>query len=162
VANIPLDHPELHQLRQFGVTSEHLAPFHILCLPENLLTAAKAEDLLDSQDCIDLAKRLKESRISCATSLDLTPAAGCLQRRGHDLWLGTIWILNRRALPAFSKILIRKLKGWMQRTTSKKAAVHLRLRICRSGNAADISYNGDGRTLIRLLEGLGKGNEKAK
>ena len=162
MSGIPLEHPEIQRLGQFGASKERIEPFRVLCLPENLLTAARAEDLLDSQDAIDLAKRLREAKVSCATSLDLTPEAGCLQRRGADLWLGTVWILNRKILPIFAKVTIRKLKGWQQRTDGKKARVHLRLRICRGGDAAEIGYNGDGRTLIRLLEGLGRGNEKAK
>jgi hypothetical protein len=158
----PLEHPEIQRLLQFGVTKEQIEQFRVLCLPENLLAAADTQDLLDSQDAVDLAKRLREAGVRCANSLDLTPEAGSIQRRGLDLWLGTVWILDRRVNGVFAKVLIRKLKGWMQRTNGKKARVHLRLRICRGGDAAEIGYHGDGRTLIRFLEGLGRGNEKAK
>jgi len=127
--------------------------FQVLCLPENLLSAFRAEDLLDSQDAVDLAKRLREGGISCATSLELTPAAGTLQRRGGDLWLGIVWLLQPSAAAGFVKILSRKLKSDSMRNKGRWK-VHIRLRIQQADGTAEISYAGDGQTLCNLLEGL--------
>jgi hypothetical protein len=115
VTNLPMDHPELQKLRQFGVTEEQIESFQVLCLPENLLAAASGRDLLDSQDAVDLAKRLKEAGVSCGTSLELAPDAATLQRTGDDLWLGIVWLLQPSVGPALVKTMSRKLKSWQDR-----------------------------------------------
>jgi hypothetical protein len=148
-----MDHPELQKLRQFGVTEEQIDSFKVLCLPENLLAAARPQDLLDSQDAADLAKRLREAGISCGTSLELAPEAATLQRTGGDLWLGIVWVLQPAVAPALVKTMSRKLKSWMERIHSS-GKVHVRLRIRHGSDIAEIGYAGDGKTLSSLLEGL--------
>jgi hypothetical protein len=155
IAILP-EHPELQKLRHFGVTEEQLDQFQVLSLPENLLAAARAEDLLDAQDGIDLVKRLKEAGVVCATSLDLTPAAATVRRRGGDLWLGILWIHQSNVAPLFAKTLQQKLKSWSDRNSLRKEnwKVHLRLRIRQAQDIAELAYVGDGQTLSHLLNGL--------
>ncbi|HUB24361.1 MAG TPA: hypothetical protein VL992_02950 [Tepidisphaeraceae bacterium] len=150
------EHSELQKLRHFGVTPEQLEQFQILSLPENLLTASRVEDLLDAQDGIDLVKRLKEAGISCACSLDLTPAAATVRRRGGDLWLGIVWIQQSNVAAVFAKTLQQKLKSWAERNSLRKERwkVHLRLRIRQAQEISELAYTGDSETLSHLLNGL--------
>jgi hypothetical protein len=150
------EHPEIQRLLQLGVAEELIERFAALCLPENLLAASRREDLLDSQDSVDLAKRLKAAGVLCGTSYDLTPEAATVQRRGGDLWLGTVWILDPQATGLIAEVIIRKLSGWLERTMSRKARVHLRLRLRANREVAEIGYSGGGRTLIRIMDGLRK------
>jgi hypothetical protein len=155
----PSEHPELAKLRTFGVADEQIEPFQVLCLPENLTTANRKEELRDAYDAISLAKRLKDSGVSCATSYDLTPEAGIVQRRGTDLWLGTVWVLQDAALPMLANAMSDLLGSWTRRTGAKGKA-HVRLRFRGDDDVSEIHYSGDGHTLSRMLAGL-KSSAKA-
>jgi hypothetical protein len=111
---------------------------------------------------VDLAKRLRAAGISCATSLDLTPEAATIQRRGDDLWLGIVWVLDPKAVGAAAQAIIRKLRSWMERTMDRKAGVHLCLRVRTGREVSEIGYSGCGRTLICMLEGLSSAGEKER
>jgi hypothetical protein len=156
VSDDAIEHPELAKLRQFGIAPEQLNQYHVLCLSENLLAAGRQEDLLDSQDSIDLAKRLREFGMTCATSLDLTPQAATVQRRGGDLWLGIVWLYHPAGASTLAKALAEKLKSWLDRNKGRKERwkVHLRLRIRWVQDVSELAYVGDGETLLRLLDGL--------
>jgi len=160
VYSVPAEHPELAKLRQFGVADEQRERFAVLCLPENILAAAVREDLLDSQDAVDLAKRLREASVSCATSYDLTPEAATVQRLGGDIWLGIVWVLQPEAMPKLAGVIKRKLKPCLERTDGRKVRVHLSLRIRNGQEVAEVEYAGDAPTLIHLTEGWSASEKK--
>jgi hypothetical protein len=155
-------HPELQRLLEFGVAAEQMERFAVLCLPENLPAAGRREDLLDSQDAVDLAKRIRAAGISCANSFDLTPEAATVHRRGADLWLGVVWVLDGKAAGTVAAVIIRKLKGWTERTISRKGKVHLSLRVRNGREVSEIEYRGSAGTLVRILEGLRGSGEKER
>ena len=123
------------------------------------MSASRRQDLLDSQDTIDLAKRLKDEGISCATSYDLAPEAAVVQRGGDDLWLGILWVLRPAAGKTLANVLTRKLKSWSRRNDGR-GMVHVSLRIRGESSVAEIGYAGDGSTLQRLLHGLQAGEKR--
>ena len=159
MASRTLEHPEIQKLAQFGVAAAQVEPFDVLFLPENLMNVSRRQDLLDSEDSIDLAKRLKEEGIACATSYDLTPEAAIVQRGGGDLWLGTIWIMRPEAVNRTANVLSRKLKSWLRRNDGR-GMVHLQVRIRGETGVAEFGYVGDGLTLRSLLRGLQAGEKR--
>jgi hypothetical protein len=162
VAGKLLDHPELRALCNFGVAEEQLQRFQVLFLPENLTTASCREKLIDAGDMLELARRLRGFGVHCATSYDLTPEAKTVARRGDDLWLGIVWILQGVVLPLFITTLGTMLNSLKQNRFKADGAhpqpkAHLKLRISRGEDAAEIDYSGDPVVLSRLLEGLKSG-----
>jgi hypothetical protein len=143
-----LKHPEMLALRKFCIKDANINKFQILCLPENLTSAARRVELVDAGNTIDLVKKLKEAGIPCGASYDLTPEAKTITRRGNDVWLGTVWILSYIALPFFLDVLANMV------TSRKQSKVHVNLRIRRDSEVVQIDYSGDGKTLSQVLNGF--------
>ncbi len=157
------EHPELRALQSFGVTTEAMGKFQVLCLPENVREASSRGELVDAGNALDLAKLLKEAGVSTATSYDLTPEAKTIERRGGDWWFGVVWVLGNVALPFFISVLANMVTGWREsKGKSKAPTAHIKLRLKRGENVVNIDYSGDGDTLVDVLNALKRDRENEK
>lgn len=159
---------DLKLLSELGVRPDILSQYQILCLPENIENRAETSDLLDSEESIILSKLLKEEGVKCANSYDLSLSAKIIERRGLDLWLGSIWVLEHGVLPVLIGVLIRLLGDKLQKksdaskqlekyeelielTTTK---VHANLKIIDGKVSVEVDFQGDPDTFIKVLKGI--------
>ena len=156
---------ENRNFEKFDVTEDVLGKFQILILPENFEEAKSRDELFDATDAIQLAKRLKEEDIHCANSLDLNLNPKILERRSEELWFGLIYIIDYIAMPFFINVLaslvVNAYKDRDQKVIYKNKAskVHLKLKLKKPSGFTTIKYDGDPKTLIKVLEGLNNNQE---
>lgn len=145
---------------QHGISVDDIKGLQVLVLPENFNSAYDKESLIEASDSLNMSKIFKEEGIKCANSFDLGLDVPALERRGSDIWLGQIFILDNVALP----IIINVLTAFIQNNISKKSKtktnlepegkVHLELKMHKNGNINKLSYNGDSKTLVKVLQNL--------
>lgn len=161
------------ELGEFGIDTSILSRYQILCLPENIQNQPDPSELIDAGDSITLSKLLKEEGLECANSYDLGLDAKVSDRRGLELWLGSIWVLNHAALPLLISVVGRLLGEKIQKklATSKqiKASqddenletmkVHANLKVVNEKINVDIEYHGDTDTFIKVLKSINDDSE---
>jgi len=158
---------EMYKLREVGIDPEKFKGYQVLCLPENAEYAKTADELFDASDTADLSKQLRAVGLKCANSFDLGIKAKVRERRGAELWLGLVWILDNVALPVFIDVVSTKLASMIHRKAKSTSAiiqqsgqkVHLKLRILRGEDFISIDYDGDPEILNQMLSGIGKNIE---
>ena len=155
-------------LSELGTDPNVASQYQILCLPENIENQTETTQLADSGESITLSKLLKEEGVKCANSYDLKLNAKIVERRGVNLWLGSIWILNHAALPLFISVVGRflgekiqkKLDTANQSTAPKKSndseetEVYADLKVIDGKLSAEIKYKGDADTFLKLLRDI--------
>lgn len=148
-------------LKRNGIDLEQLGNYEILCLPENSETATSSAELFDASDSIVLSKMLKGAGAKCANSFDVGISTPTLDRRSDELWLGLIWLMSDGAWPFLinvaSNMFTDRIKGVFSSST-----VHVKLRWRKGENLEKLDYDGDGATLLKVLESIQKTTEKQK
>lgn len=149
---------------QHGISVDDIKDLQVLVLPENFNNASDKESLIEASDSLNMSKILKEEGLKCATAFDLGLDVPSLERRGSDIWLGQIFILDNIALP----LIINILTSFIQNKISKKSKtktnsepegkVHLELKMHKNGSINKLSYNGDSKTLVKVLKNLKDGD----
>lgn len=151
------------QLKNAGIDLSLLKEFQVIFLPENIGIANRSEDLFDPNDAADLCKMLRARGLKCANSLDLNIKAKTLERRGDELWLGVICVFSSVVMPIFVNVISDYITARLQRKGEKEkepqqqGKVHLTLKIADTDNIAEFTYSGDGKTLLAMVRGLGRG-----
>lgn len=147
---------ELELLDKFGIDGDVAQKYQVLCLPETVEYFREGSDLVDSTEAITLSKLFKGENVACANSYDLGLDAKISERRGIDIYVGCIWIRDHAAVPAVVAILSRflgdKIQGW--RKGSEKDKVHADIRITDEKISAEIKFNGDTETFIKMIQGI--------
>lgn len=155
-------------LSELGVDPNVASQYQILCLPENIENQTETNPLADSGESITLSKLLKEKGVKCANSYDLGLNSKTSERRGVDLWLGSIWILEHIALPILIGVLTRllgekiqkkldtanQLKASQKFDDSQETKVHVDIKFIIDGKLSEIKYNGDADTFLKVINGL--------
>lgn len=147
------------KLNHLGVSQDLYVSADILCLPENILTEEDSDKLYEPMDQIFLVKRLREESINVFTLYDAGIEISNLERRGDEKWFGKV-VINKLALPALIAVLSGITVVHYDRATKHeepKQKVHMQLIINNRASSNRIDYEGDGETLINILETL---NEK--
>lgn len=152
----------LDTLQRFEVDPDRCRQYQVLCLPENIESAANRDELFDAGDTADLSKRLKAAGLRCANSYDLGIDVGVLDRRGADLWLGFVWIMDNLAIPVvvgvvstvLASMIERKSKSTPPAIQQSVPKVHLALGLLRGDDLTTLKYKGDADTLIRVLNAI--------
>ncbi len=160
--DLSFEHGDINALRNLGVDVERLNDYDFLLLPENLREAGSREELYDAGSSINLAKSLRAEGAKVATSYDLTPEARTLERRGAELWFGTVWVMSAVALPLAISVLANMITGWQaSRIASKDGKgimrTNVKIRLKRGDNIVNIDFDGDPEALVDVLEGLKSG-----
>lgn len=140
-------------LEGFGVPSATIENYQILCLPENIYQAKTKEDLLDSGDSATVSKELKVKGAMCGNSYDLGLRPRVRIRKGLDIWLGVVFVVQSIVLPFLISAIANIATSRMLNSDSK---IHLNLRIKNGKNVTAIDYEGDPETLQRILDALKK------
>lgn len=139
-------------LKDFGVDLEVLKDYSVLLLPENIESKKENDEFQDAGDSISIYKLLRFEGIKCANSKDIGINSYLFERRGEELWLGTIWILENLICPLVIDIILYKyLKSRGQEHENRQ--VHLDLHF---SNGDHIKYDGDIKKLCLLLSYLEK------
>jgi hypothetical protein len=166
---LPLDTTQTFQeayvidqkLSQLGVQKSVYVNSQVLCLPENILSESEIDKLLEPADQIWLVKRLKEEGLSVVSLIEAGIEVGTIERRGNEKWLGYVAI-DKLALPMLVAVLSGIAVVTYDRATKQeqpKNTVHVDLNIRDKDRSSKIQYDGDGESLVKMLEAL---NEKAK
>ncbi|WMN11511.1 hypothetical protein QYS49_38635 [Marivirga salinae] len=145
---------------QHGISADDIKDFQVLVLPENFNSVSDKENLIEASDSLNMSKIFKEEGLKCANSYDLGLDVPALERRGSDIWLGQIFILDNVALPIILNVLTTFIQSKISRKSKKKTIsepegkVHLELKMHKNGNVNKLSYKGDSETLIKVLDNL--------
>ena len=137
----------------FGIPRDNIENYQILCLPENIYQAKSREDLLDSGDSATVSKELKAKGVKCGNSSDLGLKPCVSIRKGLDIWLGVVFVIESMALPFLISAIANIVTSRMLNLDSK---IHLNLRIRNGKNVTAIDYEGDPETLQQILDALKK------
>ena len=131
----------------------------LLLLPDGITSSTT--DLVESVDSITLAKMLKSNGLKCQTMYDLGLPKKVLERRGEELWLGTVWFVCNVVLPTaisvFSNYLYEKAKGALPRTKQSghtSLLVNVTLIVQKGETPTQLNFSGDVDLLLQILEGL--------
>jgi len=134
-------------LSGFGVNIQVLKKYSVLLLPENIESKRDTDEFQDASGSVLMYKLLRSEGIKCANSKDIGIDSYLFERRGGDIWLGTIWILENLISPFVIGIILHKfLKS--QEQEYENCQVHLDLRF---PNGDHIKYDGDIKKLCLLL-----------
>jgi len=147
---------EQAKLAELGIGLEKLSNYQVICLPQNVFTFDKSDDLYDAGDARHLAKLLKASDIRCATAFDFGLDISILERRSGDKWLGVVWIRDTLALPLVIGVIASLIAADIHEETPNRSEpkVHVELYIERGVNVTKVSYKGDADTLIKMLKAI--------
>ena len=149
---------------QHGISVDDISGFQVLVLPENFNNAPDKDSLIEASDSLNMSKIFKEEGIKCANSFDLGLDVPALERRGSDIWLGQILVIDNVVLPLIINLLTAFIQNRISKRSKKqdestpKEKVHVELKMHKNGNINKLNYNGDGETLVSLLKTL-KTNE---
>lgn len=147
----------LSKLFAAGIKEEQINGLDVIILPENF---NGDQDVFDGQDAITLSKLLKQQNIRCANSFDLNLDAPTKERRGNDIWLGQLYILNDFVLPIVTGVIGSLLAAAIADRKKRKdlrapaSNVHAEISINKRDGITNIQYSGDPEALVKILKVL--------
>ena len=151
---------ELASLKDQGINLSALAKdYDIVILPENTEDAETAEELIDADDAMSLAKHLKKSGARCGNALDIGIDCPTLNRRSNDLWIGLVWILGNAAWPFLVSVLANMFTD-RGKSIFTKGQVYAKFRWAKDEKLEHLDWQGDGATLVEVLKVIQKSSEK--
>ncbi|MBR9860532.1 hypothetical protein GYB22_07230 [bacterium] len=145
---------------QHGISVDDIKGLQVLVLPENFNSVSDKESLIEASDSLNISKIFKEEGIKCANAFDLGLDVPALERRGSDIWLGQIFIIDNVALPLVINVLTAFIQDKISKKSKKNAnvaperKVHLELKMHKNGNINKLKYHGDSKTLLKVLQNL--------
>ena len=149
---------ELNSILKFGITTDQISAFDILCLPENIAAVASIDDLYDASDAIVLSKLLKIQGLNCANSYDLHLPCRVLERRSKEKWFGMVFIRKNVVIPLFVSVLGNLISSEIADAPKDKQQpipkIHIELKIKKPNCITSIKYDGDASTLITILKNI--------
>ena len=153
---------EERKLSRFGFDLSKIENYQVLCLPENFLTADTFGELHEAGETRHLAKLIKASGVTCATSYEFGLELPLLQRRSNDKWLGAVWIRDYVAAPLVVAVIGSVITADFQHPTPDRVnpKVHLELYLQNGPNITKLSYKGDPATLQAVLQSLNPADKK--
>jgi hypothetical protein len=146
-----------------GIPLSELEDTAVLVLPENVDCAPSPTDLYDTADSIELAKAFKSQGVSCKTAFDLKVRPSVKDRRGVDIWVGVIWLVQNTALPIALGVLSNWLTGKLRADGSDRVAnspgasnpmIHTEIRIEDTAGQSRIQFDGPVAVLLNVLAAL--------
>ena len=148
----------LSSLLTSGISEEQIEALDVIVLPENF--GKNKKSLFDGQDAITLSKLLKQQNLKCANSYDLNLETPTKERRGNDIWLGQIYILNYFVLPVVTNVIASLLANAISERKKRKdlrapaSNVHAEISINKRDGITNINYSGDPEGLVNILKVL--------
>lgn len=151
--------PTMHKLDSLGIDLNKVKKFQVLCLPENFESSTNINELHDANNAIDLSKQLRMAGLKCANSFDLGLEIGVLEKRGADLWLGVVWILEFIVVPLVVGVISSMLASKASDRLKAKKQIHLSLYLQKGDELTKIKYDGDSETLHQILSSISQDKE---
>lgn len=137
-------------LSGLGVDMKELKNYSVLLLPENIESKKETDEFQDASGSVLMYKLLRAEGVKCANSKDIGIDSYLFERRGGDIWLGTIWILENLIFPIVSSIIVYKILE-SRGQKDENCQVHLDIRF---PNGDHIKYDGNTKKLYSLLHSL--------
>jgi hypothetical protein len=152
----------LDRLKAAGIQPDAIKAFQIVCFPENVFASPRQGELFEAADALTLLKRLKEAGVKSAGSLDFGLDIGVLSRHSGDRWLGVVWIRDIVAVPLLIGIIGSLIANQIDRSISNEGKpplapapkVHVELYVEKENQLKHLLFDGDGETLLKLLEAM--------
>jgi hypothetical protein len=145
---------EKRKFAELGIDQDRLSEYQILCLPQNIFSFAKPDDLYDADETRNLAKLLKAASLRSATALDLGKDIPILHMRSSEIWLGVLWILDNAALPLIIQVIGPLISAKLGAMTQPEPKVHADIYVENGPKTTKLFFSGDGETLVRVLKSL--------
>ena len=157
-----IPNPIIERLKSDGVDDSLFSGAQLLLMPENILHAGQGEELLETTDMDAFAKKLREVGAGVFTYMDAGIDLSAVDRNSGDKWLGTVWIRDHAVIPLLVTVIGGMILIDYERATTPSDAppqftpkVHIELIIDGAdGQQKTVKYEGDGKTLIGILETL--------
>lgn len=142
------------ELNEFS--SSKLDEFQILLIPDKY-GSLEEEFLVNTDDAISFKKELLLSGVKCADSYELDIDTRNVERRGGDIWLGQIFILDSAILPIFIGLLTNYISnkfrlGQRKIKITEEPTVKLEIKLYRDGKIDSLKYDGGGELLLKVIE----------
>lgn len=139
----------------FDLDSNIYSKYDVLCLPENY----GSREQVDASGTLDLYKELKASGLSCANSYDLGLKSQTIARRGDDLWLGQIFIINDFVIPLVMSLLEQYISNYFSTNKSQviltdEPKINVELKLNKKGKISKIKYDGKSEDLLKIIKAL--------
>lgn len=149
-------------LKALSIDAAMLGDASVLVLPENVGNLPAGEELKDTDEGIHLAKHLKSEGVGCKTAYDFGIRPKVIERRGVDVWLGVIWIIDFAVLPIFVNLLsawiqgryLKSLSGSDSSTFTEPPKMHLKLNVKSGKDVTSIDFDGSAEDFAAILPGL--------
>ena len=158
----------MRSVQTAGFPMEKLADYDLIFLPENIDVTDKPDQLFEALGTTDLLKHLKEGGCKCASAFTFGLNIPFLERRASDKWIGCLWIRDYVAVPLLIGTISSLIatEAWTSTHPNEppppSPTVHIRLVIGKTPSKfTTLDYDGDGQTLIKVLEGIGHGKPSA-
>lgn len=136
-----------------SIKPEAIKSFDILCLPENY----GSTDMVDSSGTLDFYKTLKEEGFSCANSYDLDINSKVIERRGNDIWLGQLFIINDFVIPgvmaALEYFIIKRFSSdTKQLSLTGEPEIHMEIKFNKKGKISKIKFDGSSKDALKIIK----------
>ncbi len=116
--------------------------YDVLVLPENLDTIT--DRYLEPQGAEVIAQRLKaHPNIKCGDAYDLGIDYTYIHRHSEEIWVGTIWILDKVVLPFVINVVSSLLKNRPSKFPQPKKKMHAEVKYYESGKLKKIAIQGE-------------------
>jgi len=135
-------------LENLGISSDKLADYEVLCLPENIEIETDPDKLIEAGETVHLYKILRSQGIKVYSLQDFGYDVPSYERRGDTIYFGVI-VIQFVVLPIVTAIIA----NWITEKIFHKS-IKIKIHVVKEGNETQIDYNGDGETLLKILKGL--------
>jgi len=157
----------MKKFSEFGISLDLIKNYQVLCLPENFDREMNVNELIESNDTINLSKMLKQANITCGNSYDLKINPRILERRHSDRWFGLIWIRDHLVVPIVTGVVVGILVADLAKSNNslgveKRPDVHISIVIQNDDSFTNFKYDGDPETLEKLFNGLSKKSQEKR
>ncbi len=116
--------------------------YDVLVLPENLDTIT--DEYFEPQHAEMIAQRLKaHPNIKCGDAFDLGIDYTHIHKHSDEIWVGTIWILDKVVLPFVINVVSSLLKNRPSKFPQPKKKMHIKVIHYKSGVKKEVDIQGD-------------------
>lgn len=137
-----------NHLNDLGISPDQFSDYDVLCLPENIEKEVESDKLFEAEESVHLYKILKSRGIKAYCLHDFGCEVPIYERRGETIYFGVL-VIQYIVYPIVAGIIA----NWITEKLYHKN-VRVVLHIIKNDKEEHIDYDGDGETLLKLLESL--------
>lgn len=133
--------------------------YQIIFIPENRSSNNEANIWYRPVDATSFEKALRAQNVSIAGAGEMSLKSEYLDRRSADVWLGTIWILEKMVIPFVISVLanqfLKAINVPREEETNKETQVIHTTIYFDQKNVSKVDFEGDPRALIEIMKAIG-------